>query len=130
MPKNFDEFKDQVYSKYNLESEKTITENDLDLLERIADLESKKAKEKDRDQKENAQRKMAWVSLFSMITYPLIILITSWLNLTNAAEILGSMANIYFASVAAILAAFFGSQAYQSSHETHTSFSNRSPKDH
>ena len=39
-----------------------------------------------------------------------------WLNLEHAADVLGTMANIYFVSVAAIVAAFFGAQAYSNSH--------------
>jgi hypothetical protein len=116
MTKSFERYKKELFDKYDITGDGNITQEELDLLERIADLESKKAQEKDRDQREDAQRKMAWFSLLGMLLYPLSIVLTIWLGLSDAAEILGSMASIYFVSVAAIVAAFFGSQAYQNSH--------------
>ena len=38
----------------------------------------------------------------------------SWFALSQAAKILGDMAAVYFVSVAGILAAFFGAQAWSS----------------
>jgi hypothetical protein len=116
MTKNFEKIKKDLLDKYDITGDGVITEEELDILERIADLESKKAKERDRDQREDAQRKMAWFSLFGMLLYPFSIVITTLIGLSDAADILGSMASIYFVSVAAIVAAFFGSQAYQNSH--------------
>jgi len=116
MTKDFEKLKSDLLKKYDLTGDGVITEEELKTLERIADLESKKAKEKDRDKREDAQRNMAWFSLLGMLLYPLSIIATAWIGLPNASEILGSMASIYFVSVAAIVASFFGSQAYQNSH--------------
>jgi hypothetical protein len=127
MAQQLDKFIKDLIKKYDITGDGAITDDDLKTLERIADLESKKAKERDRDQREDAQRKMAWFSLFGMLLYPLSIVLTIWLGLDSAAEILGTMASIYFVSVAAIVAAFFGSQAYQHSHtnndtQTHNNY--------
>jgi hypothetical protein len=127
MAQQLDKFIKDLIKKYDITGDGAITDDDLKTLERIADLESKKAKEQDRDQREDAQRKMAWFSLFGMLLYPLSIVLTIWLGLDSAAEILGTMASIYFVSVAAIVAAFFGSQAYQHSHtssnnQTHNNY--------
>jgi hypothetical protein len=116
MSSNFEKIKRELLSKYDLGGDGKITEDDLRTIERIADIESKKAKERDRDKREDAQRKMAWFSLFGMLLYPAAVVLSSWLGLSEGANILGSMASIYFVSVAAIVAAFFGSQAY--SHTT------------
>ena len=40
------------------------------------------------------------------------VMVTELINLHQAAEILGSMASVYFVSVAGIVAAFFGAQAW------------------
>jgi hypothetical protein len=64
------------------------------------------------DKKEDAQRKMAWFALFGMLLYPFSVIIASAFGLAEAANILGSMAGVYFVSVAAIVAAFYGAQAY------------------
>ena len=54
---------------------------------------------------------MAWYSLAGMLLYPAAVVIANLAGLDKAAEILGDMASVYFVSVAAIVAAFFGSQA-------------------
>jgi hypothetical protein len=66
------------------------------------------------DKREDAQRNMAWFALFGMLLYPFAVVIASWLGLEAAPGILGDMAPTYFVSVAAIVAAFYGAQAYTS----------------
>ena len=46
-----------------------------------------------------------------MLLYPAIVLIAVLAGVDQAAKILGDMAAVYFVSVAAIVAAFFGAQA-------------------
>lgn len=103
------------YAMYDADSNGIVTDEELEMAEKIADLEAKKAREKDRDMREDAQRRMAWFALFGMLLYPFSVVLASWLTLEQAADILGSMASVYFVSVAAIVAAFYGSQAYTSS---------------
>jgi len=68
---------------------------------------------KDKNSARDAQRNMAWFALFGMLLYPFAVLISSFLKLDKAAEILGSMAPTYFVSVAAIVAAFYGKEVLQ-----------------
>jgi hypothetical protein len=114
MSSEFEKIKRELLNKYDLGGDGKITEDDLRTIERIAEIESKNAKERDRDKREDAQRRMAWFSLFGMLLYPVAVVISSWLGLSEGSNILGSMASIYFVSVAAIVAAFFGTQAYAS----------------
>lgn len=76
-------------------------------------LEFKRKELDDQDAMRDAQRKMAWFALFGMLLYPLAVVLANWIKLEQASEILGDMAATYFVSVAAIVAAFFGTQAYQ-----------------
>ena len=76
-------------------------------------LEFKRKELDDQDAMRDAQRKMAWFALFGMLLYPFAVVIANWVKLEQASEILGDMAATYFVSVAAIVAAFFGTQAYQ-----------------
>ena len=76
-------------------------------------LEFKRKELEDQDAMRDAQRSMAWFALFGMLLYPFAVVLASWLGFDQAAEILGDMAATYFVSVAAIVAAFFGTQAYQ-----------------
>ena len=76
-------------------------------------LEFKRKELEDNDAMRDAQRKMAWFALFGMLLYPFAVVLANWIKLESAATILGDMAATYFVSVAAIVAAFFGTQAYQ-----------------
>jgi len=75
-------------------------------------LEFKRKELDDQDAMRDAQRKMAWFALFGMLLYPFAVVIANWVGLDQASKILGDMAATYFVSVAAIVAAFFGSQAF------------------
>ena len=74
-------------------------------------LEFKRKELEDADAMRDAQRKMAWFALFGMLLYPFAVVIAVGLGMSEASKILGSMASVYFVSVAAIVAAFFGTQA-------------------
>ena|SRR6056300_173730 len=76
-------------------------------------LEFKRKELDDQDAMRDAQRKMAWFALFGMLLYPFAVVLAELVGLEHGADILGDMAATYFVSVAAIVAAFFGTQAYQ-----------------
>lgn len=75
-------------------------------------LEFKRRELEDADAMRDAQRKMAWFALAGMLLYPFAVVLAVFFSLDQAATVLGSMAATYFVSVAAIVAAFFGGQAY------------------
>jgi len=66
----------------------------------------------DADAMRDAQRSMTWFALFGLLLYPFAVVLADWVGLDGASKILGDMAATYFVSVAAIVAAFFGGQAY------------------
>jgi len=68
----------------------------LDPEEKAIMLEDRRRKMEDADAKRDAQRKMAWFSF------------TEWMQLPQASEMLASMSNIYYVSIAAIVAAYYG----------------------
>jgi hypothetical protein len=76
-------------------------------------LEFKRKELEDADAMRDAQRKMAWFSLFGMLLYPFAVVVASLAGLSEAQATLGSMAPTYFVAVAGIVAAFFGAQAFQ-----------------
>src|SRR6056300_1692925 len=85
-----------------------VTQEEIDLYERKVRFENE-------DKKEDAQRNMAWFALAGMLLYPFAVVLAVALSLDEAANVLGSMASVYFVSVAAIVAAFYGGQAYTKS---------------
>ena len=60
------------------------------------------------DAKRDAQRRMAWFSLTGMLLFPFGVVFTEWMELPRASEMLSSMSNIYYVSIAAIVGAYYG----------------------
>jgi hypothetical protein len=75
-------------------------------------LEFKRKELEDADAMRDAQRNMTWFALFGLLLYPFAVALADAVGLDQASNILGDMAATYFVSVAAIVAAFFGGQAY------------------
>jgi hypothetical protein len=120
--KDIQEFADpysvrNMIKKYDLEGNGKVSQEEMDVIERIITLESQKAKEEDRDKREDAMRRMTWFALFGMLLYPLTIMFTSFLSLDSAASIIGDIAPTYFVAISALVAAFFGAQAYTNKKE-------------
>ena len=80
----------------------------IDPDERAIMLEDRKRIMVDADAKRDAQRRMAWFSLTGMLVFPLGVVFTEWMELPRASEMLSSMSNIYYVSIAAIVAAYYG----------------------
>lgn len=98
-----DEFK-----KFDVNGDGNIDKAEWDALE----YEDRKRRLEDEDAQRDAQRKMTWFALSGMLLYPLAVVLADLLTLIEAAKILGSMASVYFVSVAGIVAAFFGASAF------------------
>lgn len=96
--------KDSQYEHLDLDGDGIVTDEELDLDERMMRLENE-------DKKADAQRNMAWFALFGMLLYPFAVVIASWVGLEQAGKTLGDMAPTYFVSVAAIVAAFYAKEA-------------------
>ena len=78
-------------------------------------LEFKRRELEDQDAQRDAMRKMTWFALWGMLLYPVTIVIASWLDVDDAATIIGNIAPTYFVDISALVAAFFGANAYASS---------------
>lgn len=75
-------------------------------------LEFKRKELEDADARRDAMRKMTWFALLGMLLYPAGILITSVLGQEKAASIIGDIAPTYFVAISALVAAYFGANAY------------------
>ena len=84
----------------------------LDKVEMEMMLDAKRKRLDDEDAMRDAQRNMAWFALFGMLLYPFSVVLSSLVGLEQAASTLGDMAPTYFVSVAAIVAAFYGKEAF------------------
>jgi hypothetical protein len=105
---------DSTYDCLDVDNNGVVTDNEMQNAEAVMELQNRKQEIENEDKKQDAQRSMAWFALFGMLLYPFSVILASLLGLDQASSILGDMASIYFVSVAAIVAAFYSTQAYVS----------------
>ena len=92
------------YATFDKDGDGVVTDEEFEMEQKLMMLENE-------DKKQDAQRNMAWFALGGMLLYPAFVIAATVFNLDNAAKILGDMAAVYFVSVAAIVAAFYGKEA-------------------
>ena len=92
------------YASFDRDGDGTITDEEFEMEEKLMRMENE-------DKKQDAQRNMAWFALGGMLLYPAFVILATLIGLDQAAKILGDMAAVYFVSVAAIVAAFYGKEA-------------------
>ena len=90
-------------AKYDLNDNGKIDPEEREIM-----LEDRRRIMMDADAKRDAQRRMAWFSLTGMLLFPFGVVFTEWMELPRASEMLSSMSNIYYVSIAAIVAAYYG----------------------
>ena len=90
-------------AKYDLNDNGKIDPEEREIM-----LEDRRRIMMDADAKRDAQRRMAWFSLTGMLLFPFGVVFTEWAELPRASEMLSSMSNIYYVSIAAIVAAYYG----------------------
>ena len=102
---------DSKWAHLDRDGDGTISDDEIAMEERMIELEDMRSDMENEDAKQDAQRKMAWFALWGMLLYPFAVVLAIWLGLDQAGSILGDMAAVYFVSVAAIVAAFYGKEA-------------------
>ena len=96
--------------KYDKNGNGVLDPDELALIE----LEDRRRKMEDEDAQRDSIRKMAWFALFGLLLYPIGILVCDLLGLATAAGLIADIAPTYFASIAVLVSAFFGSTAIAS----------------
>ena len=89
--------------KYDLNDNGKIDPDEREIM-----LEDRRRIMIDADAKRDAQRRMAWFSLTGMLVFPFGVIFTEYMQLPQASVMLASMSNIYYVSIAAIVAAYYG----------------------
>ena len=92
------------YANFDKDGDGIVTDEEFEMEEKLMRMENE-------DKKQDAQRYMAWFALGGMLLYPSMVVVCILFTLDQAAKILGDMAAVYYVSVAAIVAAYFGAQA-------------------
>jgi len=105
--------KDSQYAHLDIDGDGIVSDEELEMDRKMLELQDLKSDMENEDKKQDAQRNMAWYALGGMLLYPFAVVLAIWLGLDQAGSILGDMAAVYFVSVAAIVAAFYGKEALQ-----------------
>ena len=103
--------KDSSFAHLDKDGDGIVSDEEMLMERRMIELEDLRSDMENEDKKQDAQRQMAWFALWGMLLYPFAVVLAQWLGLDQAAGILGDMAAVYFVSVAAIVAAFYGKEA-------------------
>ena len=80
----------------------------IDQDERQIMLEDRRRMMEDADAKRDAQLRMTWFALSGMVLYPFAIVMSSWLGLEQASNLLADIAAVYVVAVSGVTAAYFG----------------------
>ena len=97
----------EVAQKVDRNGDGHISQEEMEM-----NLEFKRKELEDADARRDAMRKMTWFALMGMLLYPLGILVTSMLGYEETAKIIGNIAPTYFVAISALVAAYFGANAY------------------
>jgi hypothetical protein len=100
------------FAQYDADGDGTVTDEEMARAKEVAEFEHNIAKFENEDKKEDQIRNMAWFALWGMLLYPVGIVGASLLTLDTAANLLSDIAPTYFVAISALVAAFFGAQAY------------------
>ena len=103
--------KGSEYGHLDVDGDGVVTDEELEMDRKMLELQDLKSDMENEDKKQDAQRNMAWFALTGMLLYPFAVVLSVWMGLDQAGKILGDMAAVYFVSVAAIVAAFYGKEA-------------------
>ena len=91
------------YKSYDADGDGVVSDEELARAKEFTELEL-------REEKAEAQKRMAWVAIIAMCAYPLISLLIPESKL----QTWGSMSDMIFLSQASIVGMYFGAQAYMS----------------
>jgi len=107
-----------IFEELDVDGDGIITDEEMAKAREIAEFQHKQSLRENEDKKEDQIRSMAWFALWGMLLYPVLILITSFFDVDDAAQIIGDIAPTYFIAIAGLVAAFFGAQAYTSTNKS------------
>ena len=75
-------------------------------------LEREMMRAENEDAKEDQIRRMAWFALWGMLIYPIGIVVADIIGYETTGQLLADIAPTYFVAISALVAAYFGANAY------------------
>ena len=90
---------DSEYNKLDLDSDGIVSDNELRVVEAL-----------DKHERNDSQRRMSWIALFSMIIVTALVFLPVFPD--TRIKALDGLFSLFYISMGGIVAAFFGSQAF------------------
>lgn len=94
-----------TYDKYDIDQDGTVTDDELEDVARIEEIERD-------NRKQSAQRRMAWVAIWSMIVFTIILF--SPMVSDQRVQALADLLGLFYIAQAGVVGAFMGVSAWMS----------------
>ena len=97
--------KESKYAKHDLDGDGTVSDAELTAIAKLEEMELK-------EQKAHAQKKMAWVSLISMVVFTVLVFLPIFPD--SRINALADLFGLFYIGMAGVCGAYMGMTAYMS----------------
>jgi len=94
------------YNEYDLDGDGIVSDEELNTVKNIHEAEAA-------EEKADAQRRMAWISMAAMILFTVVVMIPGFIPETRL-KLLGDLSALFYIGMAGVVGAYMGMTAYMS----------------
>ena len=94
------------YNEYDLDGDGVVSDKELEVVTKMHEAEAA-------EEKADAQRRMAWISMVAMILFTIIVMIPGFIPETRL-KLLGDLSALFYIGMAGVVGAYMGMTAYMS----------------
>ena len=94
------------YNEYDLDKDGVVSDKELEVVTKMHETEAA-------EEKADAQRRMAWISMAAMIIFTVIVMIPGFIPETRL-KLLGDLSALFYIGMAGVVGAYMGMTAYMS----------------
>ena len=94
------------YNEYDLDGDGVVSDKELEVVTKMHEAEAA-------EEKADAQRRMAWISMVAMILFTTIVMIPGFIPETRL-KLLGDLSALFYIGMAGVVGAYMGMTAYMS----------------
>ena len=94
------------YNEYDLDGDGVVSDKELEVVAKMHEAEAA-------EEKADAQRRMAWISMAAMILFTVIVMIPGFIPETRL-KLLGDLSALFYIGMAGVVGAYMGMTAYMS----------------
>ena len=94
------------YNEYDLDKDGVVSDKELEVVTKMHETEAV-------EEKADAQRRMAWISMAAMIIFTVIVMIPGFIPETRL-KLLGDLSALFYIGMAGVVGAYMGMTAYMS----------------